>query len=142
MNKKRKEKLTCSSSTRRACDVFAFLHTFQFSSFPRAYQLPDELCFSFVTVLHLYIMFKSQNYHTINQWSYIVRNNTQNLADLRWEVLKSMLDEFPQLRDRVEQYLRAKREPTQISPTDRAGPRVKELFQKAASDYFQEHLRK
>ena len=142
MNKKTKRKIDVlfKYTTRVRC--FRFFAYFHFSSFPRAYQLPDELCFSFVTVLHLYIMFKSQNYHTINQWSYIVRNNTQNLADLRWEVLKSMLDEFPQLCDRVEQYLRAKREPTQISPTDRAGPRVKELFQKAASDYFQEHLRK
>lgn len=68
-----------------------------------------------------------------------MRNNTQNLADIRWEVLKSMLDDFPQLRDRVEHYLRGKRDSTQTSLADRTDAKVKELFQKAVGEYRQEH---
>jgi hypothetical protein len=71
-----------------------------------------------------------------------VRNNTLDPADIRWEVLKSMLDDFPQLHDRAEQYLRGKRSSTQISSADPAGPRVKELFQKAVDEYRQERSRK
>ena len=71
-----------------------------------------------------------------------MRNNTLDSTDIRWEILKSMLDDFPQLHDRMEQYLRGKRDSTQISPTDRTGPNVKELFQKAVDEYRQERLRK
>jgi hypothetical protein len=53
-----------------------------------------------------------------------------------------MLDDFPQLHDRAEQYLRGKKDSTQISPTDRTGPKVKEVLQKAVDEYRQERLRK
>jgi hypothetical protein len=71
-----------------------------------------------------------------------VRDNTPDSPDIRWDVLKSMLDDFPQLRDRAEQYLRQKRDPTQTSPTDPADPGAKELLQKAVHDYRRERSRK
>jgi hypothetical protein len=70
-----------------------------------------------------------------------MRDNTPDSPDspdIRWDVLKSMLDDFPQLRDRAEQYLLQKRDPTQTSPTDPANPGVKKLFQKAVHDYRRE----
>lgn len=71
-----------------------------------------------------------------------MRNNTVDSTDIRWEILKSMLDDFPQLHDRTEQYLRGKRDSPQTSPTDREDPKVKELFQKAVHEYRQERSRK
>ena len=40
-------------------------------------------------------------------WSGIVRNNTCHdvAEEIRWKVLKAMLDDFPQLRQHVKEYL-------------------------------------
>lgn len=37
-------------------------------------------------------------------WSGIVRNNTCD--EIRWQVIKAMLDEFPTLKEKVEDYLK------------------------------------
>ena len=37
-------------------------------------------------------------------WSGIVRNNTCD--EIRWQVIKAMLDEFPTLKERVKNYLK------------------------------------
>ena len=38
----------------------------------------------------------------------IVRNNTDGPADeIRWKIIKAMLDDFPQLRQRVKEYFGA-----------------------------------
>jgi len=71
-----------------------------------------------------------------------VRDNTQDLTRIRWEVLKSMLDDFPELHDRVEQYLKGKRDSTQSSLAYHTDPRAKEQFQKVVGEYPQEHWRK
>lgn len=44
---------------------------------------------------------------TIRLWSDIVRNDTcpDVTEKIRWKVLKAMLDDFPQLRERVKGYL-------------------------------------
>ena len=57
-----------------------------------------------------------------------MRNNTPDPTDIRWQVLKSMLDDFPQLRGRTEQYLLNSKDLRRISPTDRMDPEVKELM--------------
>jgi hypothetical protein len=49
-----------------------------------------------------------------------------------------MLDDFPQLRDRAEQYFLEKKNPTQPSSTVDTGQSVKELLQKAIHEYRQE----
>jgi len=37
-----------------------------------------------------------------------VRNNTDCLADeIRWKIIKAMLNDFPQLRQRVKEYFEA-----------------------------------
>jgi hypothetical protein len=37
-----------------------------------------------------------------------VRNNTDNLDEIRWEIVKAMLENFPKLRQRVKEYLEAR----------------------------------
>jgi hypothetical protein len=74
-----------------------------------------------------------------------MRNNTPDSPDsldIRWDVLKSMLNDFPQLRDRAEQYLLQKKELTQTSSTDPADVGAKELLQKAVNNYRRERSRK
>jgi hypothetical protein len=71
-----------------------------------------------------------------------VRNNTPDPPDVRWDVLKSMLDDFPQLRDRVERYMQEKNMPIQTSPTDPAEKDARKLLQKTLSEYRQERSRK
>ena len=71
-----------------------------------------------------------------------MRDNTPDSPNIRWNVLKSMLDDFPQLRDRAEQYLLRKRDPKQLSPTDPADMGIEELLQKAIHDYRRERSRK
>ena len=70
-----------------------------------------------------------------------MRDNTHDSSDIRWDILKSMLDDFPQLRGRTEQYLLQKRA-TQASPTDPADPGAKEMLQKALHDYRRQRSRK
>jgi len=67
-----------------------------------------------------------------------LRDNTADPAEIRWDVLKSMLDDFPQLRDRTEQYLLEKKNSTQPSSTYSADQSVKELLQNAICEYRQE----
>jgi hypothetical protein len=35
-----------------------------------------------------------------------VRDNTDNIDEIRWKIVKAMLDEFPQLAKRVKEYLK------------------------------------
>ena len=70
-----------------------------------------------------------------------MRNNTLDSADIRWEILKSMLDDFPQLQDRTEQYLLEKKNSTKTSLTGDIDPEVRKLMQKAAKEYRQERRR-
>jgi hypothetical protein len=72
----------------------------------------------------------------------ILRDNTAGSAEIRWDVLKSMLDDFPQLRDRAEQYILEKKNPTQPSSTADTGQSVKDLLQKAIHEYGQERSSK
>jgi hypothetical protein len=53
-----------------------------------------------------------------------------------------MLDDFPQLWDRTEQYLLGKRSPAPIAAASHANPETKELVQKAISEYRRERSRK
>jgi transcriptional regulator GlxA family with amidase domain len=71
-----------------------------------------------------------------------VRDNTSDSATLRWEVLKSMLDNFPQLLDRTERYILDKRSAVHTGSADHLSPDAKELMQKAVSEYHKERLRK
>jgi hypothetical protein len=71
-----------------------------------------------------------------------VRNNTPDPLDVRWDVLKSMLDDFPQLRDRVERYIQEKNTSIQTSSTDPAEKDVRRLLQKTLREYRQERSRK
>ena len=71
-----------------------------------------------------------------------MRDNIPDPLDVRWDVLKSMLDDFPQLRDRVEQYMQEKNMPIQTSPTDPAEKDARKLLQKTLSEYRQERSRK
>jgi len=41
-------------------------------------------------------------------YSGIVRNNTSD--EIRWQVIKAMLDEFPTLKEKVEDYLKEEQE--------------------------------
>jgi hypothetical protein len=36
-----------------------------------------------------------------------VRDNTESLDEIRWKIVKAMLDEFPQLAKHVREYLKA-----------------------------------
>ena len=71
-----------------------------------------------------------------------MRDKTLDSTDIRWEVLKSMLDDFPQLRDRTEQYLLGNKNSTKISSTRNIDPEVRKLMQKAVNEYRQERPRK
>ena len=71
-----------------------------------------------------------------------MRYNTSDAAALRWEILKSMLDDFPQLLDRTERYILDKRSVAHTSSADHVNPDAKELMQKAVSEYHKERLRK
>jgi hypothetical protein len=102
----------------------------------------DELYFFPLIVLQVYIMFKFRRSHTTIGMKCILRDNTPDPADIRWDVLKSMLDDFPQMRDRVEQYLLEKKNSTQPSSTCGTDQSVKELLQNAICEYRQERSSK
>jgi len=72
----------------------------------------------------------------------ILRDNTPGPNEARWDVLKSMLDDFPQLRDRTEQYLLEKKNSTQPNSTCGPDQSVKELLQNAIHEYRQGRSRK
>ena len=71
-----------------------------------------------------------------------MRYSTSDSTEVRWEVLKSMLDNFPQLLDRTERYILDKRSVAHISSADHVSPDAKELMQKAVSEYHKERPRK
>ena len=71
-----------------------------------------------------------------------MRNNTLDSAEMRWEILKSMLDDFPQLLDRTERYILDRRSLAQTSSVDHVSSDVKELMQKAVGEYHKKRLRK
>ena len=87
-------------------------------------------------------MFKFRRLHTTIEMKCILRDNTSDPADIRWDVLKSMLDDFPQMRDRVEQYLLEKKNSTQPSSSCGTDQSVKELLQNAICEYRQERSSK
>lgn len=60
-----------------------------------------------ISVLRVGIKFKRLEFH-ISKWrSGIVRSNTRDdaVAEIRWQVIKAMLIEFPALKERVKSYL-------------------------------------
>jgi hypothetical protein len=65
----------------------------------------------------------------------ILRDNTPDPAEVRWDVLKSMLDDFPKLRDRTKQYLLEKKNSTRRSSNCGTDQSVKELLQNAIHEY-------
>jgi hypothetical protein len=71
-----------------------------------------------------------------------VRDSTSDAAEIRWEILKSMLDNFPQLLDRTEKYILDKKSVVQTNSVDRVDLNAEELMQKALHEYHKEHRRK
>ena len=58
-------------------------------------------------VLHVDINFKSFEFIFLTEAG-IVRNNTDCPADeIRWKIIKAMLNDFPQLRQRAKEYFGA-----------------------------------
>jgi len=105
--------------------------------------LSDELYLFPLIVLQVYIMLKFQGDRITIGVKRILRDNTPpDTTEIRWDVSKSMLDDFPQLRDRAEQYILEKKNPTQPSSTGDTGQTVKELLQKAIHLYRQERSSK
>ena len=52
-------------------------------------------------------------------------------TEIRWQVLKAMLDNFPELQERTEMYLFAKKSLLQSGYAAGSGPDIKELLRKA-----------
>ena len=71
-----------------------------------------------------------------------MRDSTSDPAEIRWEILKSMLDNFPQLVDRTEKYILDKRSLAQANSADQVNPNTKEPVQKALQEYHKELRRK
>jgi hypothetical protein len=72
----------------------------------------------------------------------IVRDSTSDMreTEIRWEVLKAMLDHFPDLLQRTEVYLFAKKSLLQSSYPKGSSPTIKELMQKTIKEYQQKRL--
>jgi hypothetical protein len=73
-----------------------------------------------------------------------VRDNTSEAKapEVRWEVLKSMLDSFPQLWNRTEEYIVIKRHETLIKNRNTNVIGIEELMRQAVMEYNQEQLKK
>jgi hypothetical protein len=95
-----------------------------------------------LSVLQVDIMFKFQPSTIFYRECCVVRNNTSDPTDIRWDVLKSMIDDLPQLWDRTERYLLDKRSSTQVAASHHTDPMIEELIQKAISEYKKERSRK
>jgi hypothetical protein len=69
----------------------------------------------------------------------IVRDQTSDLytAEMRWTILKSMLDDFPELKERAEKYL-SSRNALKNSFRDNPDLTIKELTEKAIHEYRRE----
>jgi transcriptional regulator GlxA family with amidase domain len=71
-----------------------------------------------------------------------VRDNTPDSTEIRWEILKSMLDNFPQLLDRTERYILDKKNLATTDSVGHVSSDLKKMMQKAVSEYHKEHTRK
>ena len=71
-----------------------------------------------------------------------MRDSTLDAAEIRWEILKSMLDNFPQLLDRTEKYILDKKSVAQTNSVSRVDLNAEELMQKALHEYHKERRRK
>jgi len=89
----------------------------------------------------MYIIFKFPN-ALFMLGTGIVRNNIRESVNIRWEVMKSMLDDFPQLRDRTREYLMGNANAVEMSSTGCAGSGVKEMVNKAVKEYRRGRSRK
>jgi hypothetical protein len=71
-----------------------------------------------------------------------VRDNTSDPGEteIRWDVLKAMLDHFPELQERTEKYLLAKGSLLQSSYPKGSNSTIKELMQKTIEEYKQKRL--
>ncbi len=69
-----------------------------------------------------------------------MRDNTSDSAEIRWEILKSMLDSFPQLVDRTEKYIIEKRNTAPASKANHLGLDLRELMRKAVNEYRTERI--
>jgi len=55
-------------------------------------------------------------------------------TEIRWQILKAMLDNFPELQERTEIYLFAKKSLLQSSYPEGSSPTLQELLQKAIKE--------
>ena len=55
-------------------------------------------------------------------------------TEIRWQILKAMLDNFPELQERTEIYLFAKKSLLQFSYPKGSSPTLQELLQKAIKE--------
>jgi len=71
-----------------------------------------------------------------------MRDNTSDPreTEIRWDVLKAMLDHFPELQERTEKYLLAKESLSQSSYPKDSNSTIKELMQKTIEEYQQKRL--
>lgn len=52
-------------------------------------------------------------------------------TEIRWQILKAMLDDFPELQERTETYLFAKKSLLQSGYAEGSSAKIKELLRKA-----------
>ena len=67
-----------------------------------------------------------------------MRDDTYDYVEIRWEILKSMLDNFPQLLDLTEKYILEKKSLIHIRSKSQGSSDIKELKQKAVKEYRKE----
>lgn len=92
-------------------------------------------------VLRVYIMYKSCGGLYYYRGSDIVRNRTYGATEARWEIMRAMLNDFPELRIRTSRYLRS------MNTLKKSASRYKntepeDLLQRALDDFHQERSRK
>jgi len=65
-----------------------------------------------------------------------VRDNISDpkQTEIRWQILKAMLDNFPELQERTETYLFAKRSLLKSGYPEGSSPKIRELLQKAIKE--------
>ncbi len=67
----------------------------------------------------------------------ILRDNTQELVDLRWELVKSMLSDFPELRLRAKQLLLEDKK-TKRAEKAKADSEIAKLLRKAIGEMHEQ----
>jgi len=55
-------------------------------------------------------------------------------TEIRWQILKAMLDDFPELQERTETYLFAKKSLLRSGCPKGSGSKIKKLLQKAIKE--------